>query len=61
MRAAKEGLVFRDLVATDPAVAAALSSDDLDKIFDPWDQLHNLDATFERLGLNEPALAGFTQ
>ena len=26
-------------------------NDTLDRIFDPWDQLGNVDATFERLGL----------
>jgi adenylosuccinate lyase len=57
-RASSEGLVFRDLIAADPAVSSVLNSDDLDKIFDPWDQLHNLDATFERLGLTDLAVAG---
>lgn len=56
-RATSEHLVFRDLVAADPDVSASLSAAELDLIFDPWDQLHNLDSTFARLGLGvaEPA------
>jgi adenylosuccinate lyase len=53
MRASRDGLVFRDLIANDPAVAANVSGEDLDRLFDPWDQLHHIDATFERLGLAE--------
>jgi adenylosuccinate lyase len=55
MRAAREGLVFRELIANDPAISANISNDDLDALFDPWDQLRHIDATFERLGLVEGA------
>ena len=49
---------FRDLIATDPEIATRIDSAELDRLFDPWDQLHNIDATFERLGLLEPDVAG---
>ncbi len=53
MAAAKDasGPTFRERIAADPDVRDAVSDDQLDTIFDPWDQLHNVDATFERLGL----------
>lgn len=50
------GVAFRDLIATDSTVSGCLTSDDLDVLFDPWDQLRHIDATFERLGLLEPAV-----
>ncbi|MEJ7838429.1 MAG: adenylosuccinate lyase [Thermomicrobiales bacterium] len=57
-RATSENLVFRDLVAEHPDIASVLTSGDLDKLFDPWDQLHNLDATFDRLGLHQRVTVG---
>jgi adenylosuccinate lyase len=58
MRAIAEQVAFRDLIAADPVVSKEVSDDELDRIFDPWDQLHNIDATFERLGLLEPETVG---
>lgn len=55
MRASRDGLVFRDLIAGDPVIAGALSAEQIEAYFDPWDQLHHIDATFARLGLEEPA------
>jgi adenylosuccinate lyase len=58
MRAIAEQVAFRDLISADPVVSKEVSDDELDRIFDPWDQLHNIDATFERLGLLEPETVG---
>lgn len=44
---------FRDVIATDPEVQERLTSDELDELFDPWQQLVHLDTMFERLGLVE--------
>ncbi len=52
------GPTFRDALRADPAVAAALPGDALDGLFDPWDQLRNVDATLVRLGLLEPGAEG---
>jgi adenylosuccinate lyase len=49
MRAWKEDLNFRDEVARDPAVAALLSSEKLEKTFDYTRQLGNVDAIFQRV------------
>ncbi len=53
MAAAKDpgGATFRERIGANVDVQAAVTSDQLDTIFDPWDQLGNVDATFERLGL----------
>jgi adenylosuccinate lyase len=45
------GPSFRERIAATPAVRDAVSAAELDAMFDPWDQLHNIDATFRRLGL----------
>ena len=45
------GVPFRQLVAQDPEVQARISPQQLDDLFDPWAQLHHIDATYERLGL----------
>lgn len=42
---------FRDLIADDMEVQQRISTDELESIFDPWDQLQHVDATFHRLGL----------
>lgn len=49
--AAQQGTTFRALVESDPDIRAALPPDELNRIFDPWDQLGNIGTTFERLGL----------
>ena len=53
MAAAKDrsGPTFRERIAENADVQNAVSDGELDTIFDPWDQLTNVDATFERLGL----------
>lgn len=45
------GVSFQEAIAEDPEVKKRVSAAELDTIFDPWDQLRNIDATFERLGL----------
>jgi adenylosuccinate lyase len=49
MRAWKEDLVFRDLVATDPAITTRLSAAALQKAFQYERQLANVDAIFDRV------------
>jgi len=49
MRAWQEGLVFRDEVARDPAIAALLTPDQLAAAFDFHRQLANVDAIFARV------------
>jgi len=44
---------FREAIASDPTITARLSASLLDQLFDPWQQLQHLDASFERLGLVE--------
>jgi adenylosuccinate lyase len=56
MRAWKEDLVFRDLVAADPAITGKLSPEKLAKTFDLRRQLGNVDAIFARV-LGEQASA----
>ena len=41
---------FRDALRDDPAVTKALGGQ-LDELFDPWDQLRNVDGSLVRLGL----------
>lgn len=52
------GDTFRELVAGDPEVQQRITVEQLETIFDPWDQLHNINATFQRVGLldREPHL-----
>ena len=52
------GPTFREALRADPAVAAALPGQALDGLFDPWDQLRNVDGTLVRLGLLDSAQAG---
>lgn len=49
--AAEVGKPFRQLVAEDTEVQKRVPTETLDAIFDPWDQLRHIDATFKRLGL----------
>ncbi len=46
-----DGPTFRERIANHPDVQQAVEPKQLDRLFDPWDQLGNIDATFERLGL----------
>jgi adenylosuccinate lyase len=47
------GKPFRDAIARDEVVRAHLSEAVLNKAFEPTEQLQNVDATFQRLGLLE--------
>jgi adenylosuccinate lyase len=49
MRAWKDDLVFRELVASDPAITGRLSPEKLAKTFDLHRQLGNVDAIFDRV------------
>ncbi len=51
------GKPFRQLIAEDPEVQARIPEEKIAQAFDPWDQLGNIDATFERLGLIQKASA----
>lgn len=46
------GPTFRERIEHHPEVRSSLSPAQLDTIFDPWDQLQYVDATFNRLGLD---------
>ncbi len=49
MRAWKEDLVFRDIIAQEPAVTALISPEKLQRAFDYHRQLANVDAIFARV------------
>jgi adenylosuccinate lyase len=49
MRAWKEDLVFRDIIAQEPAVTSLLSPEKLQRAFDYHRQLANVDAIFARV------------
>jgi adenylosuccinate lyase len=49
MRAWKEGLVFRDEIARDPAITSRLPPEKLARAFDYHRQLANVDAIFARV------------
>lgn len=53
MAASKEpsGPSFRERISSHPKVSVVVDSAELERIFDPWDQLGNVDATFQRVGL----------
>ncbi|MGN6483982.1 MAG: hypothetical protein ACTHMX_06215, partial [Thermomicrobiales bacterium] len=42
---------FKDRVSSLPEFTRRLSAEQIDRLFDPMEQLHAVDATFERLGL----------
>ena len=44
-----DGPTYRERLEADPEAAAALPSEVLDKIFDPWDFLTRKDVVFKRL------------
>jgi adenylosuccinate lyase len=46
------GPSFRERITHHPDVASAVAPERLETIFDPWDQLRHVDATFARLGLD---------
>lgn len=47
------GKPFKQLISEDPEVRDRVPTEKIEQAFDPWDQLQNVDATFERLGLIE--------
>ena len=49
MRSWREDLIFRDEVAKDPAISGRLSTETLEKTFDLYRQLSNVDAIFDRV------------
>jgi adenylosuccinate lyase len=53
MRAWRERVPFRDLLAADPDIAAHLSPAELDASFDPSWYLRHVDAVFRRAGVSE--------
>lgn len=46
-----EGTDFEDAIRNDPEIAGRVSQEELTELFDPYQQLVNIDAVFERLGL----------
>lgn len=56
--AAEVGKPFRQLIAEDAEIMQRVPSDQLESIFDPWDQLQHVDETFKRLGLLDDRDAG---
>ncbi len=48
---ASDGQTFRQRIENDPEVQQRVPQSEIEKAFDPWDQLHNVDATFARVGL----------
>lgn len=44
---------FQDRVSSVPEFTERLTQEQIGDLFDPWQQLHNVDATFARLGLEE--------
>lgn len=50
------GVSFRESLVADPAVGGVLTGIDWDSLFDPNEQLKNIDPIFERLGLGVRAL-----
>lgn len=48
-----DGRTFRERVEGDPDVQQRVPASEIEKAFDPWDQLHNVDATFARVGLTQ--------
>jgi adenylosuccinate lyase len=57
MNAWDAGTSFRDALANDAEVGRLLPSDEFDSLFTPEDQLRNVDAIFERLGLDRESEA----
>ena len=50
------GSNFEEAIRTDPEIAGRVSQEQITELFDPNQQLHNVDAVFARLGLLEPAV-----
>jgi adenylosuccinate lyase len=48
---ASDHRTFRERIESDPEVQQRVAMSEIEKAFDPWDQLHNVDATFARVGL----------
>jgi hypothetical protein len=50
------GSNFEAAIRNDPEIARMVSQEQLTELFDPANQLVNVDTVFERLGLLEPAV-----
>lgn len=48
---ASDDRTFRQRIEEDAQVKNLVPTAEIEKAFDPWDQLHNVDATFKRVGL----------
>lgn len=48
------GSNFEHAIRTDPEIASRVSQERISELFDPLQQLVNVDAVFERLGLRSP-------
>jgi len=53
----KGDLTFRQRLENDVQVNSLLENEQLDELFDPWQQLRHLDEMYSRLGLDEVLLA----
>lgn len=53
----KGDLTFRQRLENDPQIDGCLEGGQLDKLFDPWQQLQHLDEMYSRLGLDEVLIA----
>jgi adenylosuccinate lyase len=51
------GSNFEEAIRTDQEIASRVSQEQITELFDPYQQLANVDAVFERLGLLEPSVA----
>ena len=47
------GTSLREALAADPEVSARVAPEVLDRVFDPLEQLHHVDAVFDRIGLGD--------
>jgi adenylosuccinate lyase len=50
-----EGTPFKDRVSSLPEFTDRLSAEQIDRLFDPMEQLHAVDAIFARLGIEQEA------
>ena len=57
MRSWDEELDFRELIKTDPVVAARVSAQDLDDLFDYGFYLNHVDHIFRRAGISDTEIA----
>jgi adenylosuccinate lyase len=51
------GSSFEQAVRNDPEIASRVSQEQITELFDPYQQLGQVDSVFERLGLLQPAVS----